>query len=51
LSCGEIEGYFGMTENSKGRYIEVSRQIKNHEKDVPSEISMLLEWANCEDNN
>lgn len=45
LREGEIEVYFGLSRNTKGRYATVGQKIRNGEVEVPSEVKEVLGWV------
>lgn len=45
LLGGEIEDYFGLTQNSKGQYTAISQKIMAGYLEIPDEIRQLMAWS------
>lgn len=45
LLGGEIEDYFGLTQNSKGQYTLASQKILSGKCEIPDEVQQFLRWS------
>lgn len=45
LAEGEVERYFGLSASSKGRYVEVSQQVRSGKLEIHQEIREVLNWV------
>lgn len=42
---GEIEQYFGLSTTSKGKYLEVCREIRERRRSIPAEFEEIYRWT------